>query len=199
MDFSRTLSVESKCAELLANYCDLLLRKTQLSKKLTSEEIDEKLNQVLLVLKYVENKDVFMRFHRAHLSRRLILEMSADQEKEEMMVTKLRECGMPSDAVNKLSRMLQDIELNKVSINLTSLKNGTLSQDLNTSFKKSIIGTNNNKSVSGKECVIASYAFRFVFRFDQSKSSQRRSLGARWLRKDTFLTSKGARRLRARG
>lgn len=129
----RTLSVESKCAELLANYCDLLLRKTQLSKKLTSEEIDEKLNQVLLVLKYVENKDVFMRFHRAHLSRRLILEMSADQEKEEMMVTKLRECGMPSDAVNKLSRMLQDIELNK---------------DMNSSFKKALTGTNNNKSIA---------------------------------------------------
>ncbi|CAP29065.1 Protein CBR-CUL-5 [Caenorhabditis briggsae] len=130
---SRMLSVESKCAELLANYCDLLLRKTQLSKKLTSEEIDEKLGQVLLVLKYVENKDVFMRFHRAHLSRRLILEMSADQEKEEMMVTKLRECGMPSDAVNKLSRMLQDIELNK---------------DMNTLFKKVLTGTNNNKSIA---------------------------------------------------
>uniref|UniRef100_A0A8R1DNJ8 Cullin-5 n=1 Tax=Caenorhabditis japonica TaxID=281687 RepID=A0A8R1DNJ8_CAEJA len=129
----RTLSVESKCAELLANYCDLLLRKTQLSKKLTSEEIDEKLNQVLLVLKYVENKDVFMRFHRAHLSRRLILEMSADQEKEETMVTRLRECGMPSDAVNKLSRMLQDIELNK---------------DMNSLFKKSLVGTNNNKSIA---------------------------------------------------
>ncbi|CAI5450667.1 unnamed protein product [Caenorhabditis angaria] len=129
----RPLSVESKCAELLANYCDLLLRKTQLSKKLTSEEIDEKLNQVLLVLKYVENKDVFMRFHRAHLSRRLILEMSADQEKEEMMVAKLRECGMPSDAVNKLSRMLQDIEVNK---------------DLNSNFKKALVGTNNNKCAS---------------------------------------------------
>ncbi|CAD6195381.1 unnamed protein product [Caenorhabditis auriculariae] len=125
----KTSSVESKCAELLANYCDLLLRKTQLSKKLTSEEIDEKLNQVLLVLKYVQNKDLFMRFHRAHLSRRLILEMSADQDKEEMMVNKLRECGMPPDMVNKLSKMLQDIEVNK---------------DLSSLFKQSL-SINNNK------------------------------------------------------
>lgn len=44
----------------------------------------------LLVLKYIANKDVFMRFHKAHLSRRLILDMSADQEKEEAMVNKLR-------------------------------------------------------------------------------------------------------------
>ncbi|VDK74796.1 unnamed protein product, partial [Anisakis simplex] len=83
---------------------------------------------VLLVLKYVSNKDVFMRFHKAHLARRLILEMSADQEKEENMVTRLRDAGMPADFVNKLYRMLQDIEVNK---------------DLNAAFKKSI-GSNNN-------------------------------------------------------
>jgi len=38
------------------------------------------------VLKYVQNKDVFMRFHKAHLTRRLILDTSADSEKEENMV-----------------------------------------------------------------------------------------------------------------
>lgn len=30
---------ESKCPELLANYCDMLLRKTPLSKKLSSDEV----------------------------------------------------------------------------------------------------------------------------------------------------------------
>ncbi|TKC40036.1 hypothetical protein EI555_006562, partial [Monodon monoceros] len=81
---------ESKCPELLANYCDMLLRKTPLSKKLTSEEIEAKLKEVLLVLKYVQNKDVFMRYHKAHLTRRLILDISADSEIEENMVEWLR-------------------------------------------------------------------------------------------------------------
>ena len=44
----------------------------------------------LLVLKYVQNKDVFMRYHKTHLTRRLILETSADSEKEENMVEWLR-------------------------------------------------------------------------------------------------------------
>lgn len=44
----------------------------------------------LLVLKYVQNKDVFMRYHKAHLTRRLILDSSADNEKEENMVEWLR-------------------------------------------------------------------------------------------------------------
>ncbi|XP_013888261.1 cullin-5 [Austrofundulus limnaeus] len=112
---------ESKCPELLANYCDMLLRKTPLSKKLTSEEIEAKLKEVLLVLKYVQNKDVFMRYHKAHLTRRLILDISADSEIEENMVEWLREVGMPADYVNKLARMFQDIKV---------------SEDLNQVFKE---------------------------------------------------------------
>lgn len=46
-----------------------------------------RLRDVLLVLKYVSNKDVFMRYHKAHLTRRLILDASADSEKEEDMVS----------------------------------------------------------------------------------------------------------------
>lgn len=110
---SGRVSIESKCPELLANYADLLLRRTALSKKLSSDEIDQRLNLLLLLLKYIKNKDVFMRFHKAHLSRRLVLEMSADQDKEEQMITRMRENGMPAEQVNKLFRMLQDVELNK--------------------------------------------------------------------------------------
>ncbi|CAG7666144.1 unnamed protein product [Allacma fusca] len=112
---------ESRCPELLANYCDLLLRKTPLSKRLTSDEIEARLKDVLLVLKYVQNKDVFMRYHKAHLTRRLILDASADSEKEENMVEWLREVGMPADYVNKLGRMFQDVKV---------------SEDLNLQFKE---------------------------------------------------------------
>ncbi|KAH3739397.1 hypothetical protein DPMN_046049 [Dreissena polymorpha] len=122
---------ESKCPELLANYCDMLLRKTPLSKKLTSEEVEKKLRDVLLVLKYVQNKDVFMRYHKAHLTRRLILDTSADNEKEENMVEWLREVGMPADYVNKLARMFQDIKV---------------SEDLNSEFKDA--HRNNNEYIA---------------------------------------------------
>ncbi|XP_032235365.1 cullin-5 [Nematostella vectensis] len=112
---------ESRCPELLANYCDMLLRKTTYSKKLTSDEIESKLKDVLLVLKYVVNKDVFMRYHKAHLTRRLILDTSADSEMEENMVEWLRDVGMPADYINKLARMFQDIKV---------------SEDLNQEFKR---------------------------------------------------------------
>lgn len=110
---SKASSPESRCPELLANYCDMLLRRTPLSKRLTSEQIEARLKDVLLVLKYVGNKDVFMRYHKAHLTRRLILDASADSEKEEDMVEWLREVGMPADYVNKLARMFQDIKVSE--------------------------------------------------------------------------------------
>uniref|UniRef100_A0A1L8DX62 Cullin-5 n=1 Tax=Nyssomyia neivai TaxID=330878 RepID=A0A1L8DX62_9DIPT len=119
---TKVTAPESRCPELLANYCDLLLRRTPLSKRLTSDQIESRLRDVLLVLKYVSNKDVFMRYHKAHLTRRLILDSSADSEKEEDMVEWLREVGMPADYVNKLARMFQDIKV---------------SEDLNAQFRSS--------------------------------------------------------------
>lgn len=44
---NNNIQPESKCPELLANYCDMLLRKTPLSKKLTSDEIESKLRDVV--------------------------------------------------------------------------------------------------------------------------------------------------------
>ena len=39
--------IESRCAELFANYCDMLLRKTTLSRHLTSDQIESKLKNVV--------------------------------------------------------------------------------------------------------------------------------------------------------
>lgn len=67
---NKVTTPESKCPELLANYCDMLLRRTALSKRLTNEQIESRLKDVLLVLKYVSNTDVFMLYHKTHLKRR---------------------------------------------------------------------------------------------------------------------------------
>ncbi|KAJ4936143.1 hypothetical protein JOQ06_017667 [Pogonophryne albipinna] len=158
---------ESKCPELLANYCDMLLRKTTLSKKLTSEEIELKLKEVLLVLKYVQNKDVFMRYHKAHLTRRLILDISADSEIEENMVEWLREVGMPADYVNKLARMFQDIKV---------------SEDLNQVFKE--MHKHNKLALPGEtldETCTCKHGRHFVFQSADSVNIKILNAGA-WSR-----------------
>ncbi|KAL7058155.1 hypothetical protein AAHC03_016658 [Spirometra sp. Aus1] len=124
---------ESRCPELLASYCDMLLRKSPTSRRLSSEEILKRLQNVLLILKYVNSKDVFMLGHKSHLMRRLILETSADNELEEQMVERLREVGMPAELVNSLARMFQDIKV---------------SQDLTAEFKEKI-RNNQLSSIAG--------------------------------------------------
>ena len=52
----------------LTDFCDLKKKKyfSLLLQRLTSDEVEAKLRDVLLVLKYVQNKDVFMRYHKVH-------------------------------------------------------------------------------------------------------------------------------------
>lgn len=77
---------------------------------------------------------------------RLILDSSADSEKEEDMVEWLREVGMPADYVNKLARMFQDIKV---------------SEDLNAQFRASTsrhdainikVNSENHRLVSCHSC-----------------------------------------------
>ncbi|XP_012663592.1 cullin-5 [Otolemur garnettii] len=120
-DDPRFLTARDKAYKAVVN--DATIFKLELPLKQKGEEaaIENLSLAKLLVLKYVQNKDVFMRYHKAHLTRRLILDISADSEIEENMVEWLREVGMPADYVNKLARMFQDIKV---------------SEDLNQAFKE---------------------------------------------------------------
>ena len=55
---------ESKCPEIIANHIDALFRKKALSKKFTPAEIEKRLTGILLILKYVSAKDIFMRHYK---------------------------------------------------------------------------------------------------------------------------------------
>ncbi|XP_064819309.1 cullin-5-like, partial [Oncorhynchus masou masou] len=112
---------ESKCPELLANYCDMLLRKTPLSKKLASEEIEAKLKEVLLVLNACRTKTIFMHYHKAHPHPTPYPGHLRGQRNRGEHGGVVREVGMPADYVNKLARMFQDIKV---------------SDDLNQNFKE---------------------------------------------------------------
>lgn len=117
---------ESRCATILAQYCDRLLNSKQmLRRRMTPEDVDKKLKEVLKILNYVQNKDWFMNTYQTQLTKRLILELTADNEQEENMVEQLR--TFSSDQVKKLVRMFQDIKV---------------CEDLNAEFKDFVKGTN---------------------------------------------------------
>lgn len=65
------------------------------------------------MLKYVQDRLLFIRLYKAHLTRRLLLDASVDLDREEQMVTRLREVGMPADALNSLARMFADLKVSE--------------------------------------------------------------------------------------
>ncbi|KAF8798755.1 Cullin-domain-containing protein [Phlegmacium glaucopus] len=129
----------SKSPELLAKHADLLLRK---SNKLAEEDdLEVALNRVMILFKYIEDKDVFQTFYTTKLSKRLIHGVSASDESEASMISKLKEaCGF--EYTNKLQRMFTDMSLSK---DLTDSFKSRMEQnhdDMDISFSIMVLGTN---------------------------------------------------------
>ncbi|OAD74412.1 Cullin [Phycomyces blakesleeanus NRRL 1555(-)] len=100
----------SKSPELLARFCDSLLKKS--AKNPEENELEDVLNSIMTVFKYVEDKDVFQKFYTKSLAKRLVNGTSASDDAEGSMITKLKEaCGF--EYTSKLQRMLTDMSLSK--------------------------------------------------------------------------------------
>ena len=78
----------SKSPELLARYCDQLLKKG--SKGASETDVEKTLDDILIVFKYIEEKDVFLFFFSKMLAKRLINETSASEDLEASMISKLK-------------------------------------------------------------------------------------------------------------
>ncbi|CAF0772886.1 unnamed protein product [Brachionus calyciflorus] len=118
-----------KSPELLAKYCDSLLRKS--SKEFTESEIDDKLLSCIVIFKYLDDKDFFQKFYWKMLAKRLINTLSFSMYVEETMINRLRHtCGY--EFTNKFHRMFTDINL---------------SQDLNEKFNNFCRDQNQNLEV----------------------------------------------------
>ncbi|RUP51948.1 hypothetical protein BC936DRAFT_144264 [Jimgerdemannia flammicorona] len=103
-------SSTSKSPELLARFCDSLLKKS--AKNPEEGELEDVLNSIMTVFKYVEDKDVFQKFYSKMLAKRLVNGTSASDDAEASMISKLKEaCGF--EYTSKLQRMFTDMALSK--------------------------------------------------------------------------------------
>ncbi|XP_063226360.1 cullin-1 isoform X2 [Bacillus rossius redtenbacheri] len=133
----------SKSPELLAKFCDLLLKKS--SKNPEEAELEDTLNQIMVVFKYIEDKDVFQKFYSKMLAKRLVQHMSASDDAEASMISKLKQaCGF--EYTSKLQRMFQDIGVSK---------------DLNEQFRKHLVNSNEPLDIDFSIQVLSSGSWPF--------------------------------------
>ncbi|OVA15009.1 Cullin [Macleaya cordata] len=99
----------SSSAELLATFCDNILKKGG-SEKLSDEVIEETLEKVVKLLAYISDKDLFAEFYRKKLARRLLFDKSANDDHERSILTKLKQqCG--GQFTSKMEGMVTDLTL----------------------------------------------------------------------------------------
>ncbi|KAF9300995.1 Cullin-2 [Mortierella antarctica] len=109
----------ARSPEVMARYTDTLLRKKQKT-GLTEAEIEDRLARVVILFKYIDDKDLFQKFYSRVLAKRLIFDSSLSAEAEANMISRLKSaCGV--EYTSKLQRMFTDM---------------TISNDLNTGFKE---------------------------------------------------------------
>ncbi|TPX37950.1 hypothetical protein SeMB42_g06778 [Synchytrium endobioticum] len=113
-----TANPNARGPEVLAKYCDSILRKNAKT-NLTENDLEDRIARVMTLFKYVEDKDVFQKFYSKLLARRLIFETSVSEDAEASVISKLKTvCGV--EYTSKLQRMFTDL---------------SLSNDLNAAFK----------------------------------------------------------------
>ncbi|CAG8716837.1 7027_t:CDS:10 [Cetraspora pellucida] len=101
---------QNKPAELIAKYVDQTLRLG--NKSMDDTDIERTLNEVLVLFRYIQGKDIFEAFYKRDLAKRLLLNKSASFDYEKSMLSKLRkECGPAF--TSKLEGMFKDIDLSK--------------------------------------------------------------------------------------
>lgn len=93
-------------------------------KNKTETEIDTVLEKAIILLRYVQDKDLFERYYKKHLCRRLLMNKSISNEVEKQMISKMK-IELGNNFTAKLEAMFKDM---------------TISEELTAGFKKHVEG-----------------------------------------------------------
>lgn len=107
-DFEYFLNLNLRSPEYLSLFIDDKLKKG--TKGLSEQEIEAVLDRTMVLFRYLQEKDVFERYYKQHLAKRLLLNKSMSDDAEKNMISKLKtECGCQFTL--KLEGMFKDMAL----------------------------------------------------------------------------------------
>ncbi|GAA5808944.1 hypothetical protein MFLAVUS_002344 [Mucor flavus] len=106
--FEKFINENQKSAEFISLFIDENLKKGLKGK--SDDEIDDVLDKTIMLFRFLQDKDVFERYYKQHLAKRLLFNRSVSDDAERSMLSKLkRECGY--QFTNKLEGMFTDMRL----------------------------------------------------------------------------------------
>eukprot|EP00667_Euglena_gracilis_P004441 EG_transcript_4463 len=109
--FEEIVNRNPRFPEYLSLYVDSKLRRTTKT-QLRDEEYDVIFDKVLILFRYLREKDVFEKYYKNHLAKRLLHQKSTSDEAERSFISKLKtEYGY--QFTSKLEGMFQDMKLSQ--------------------------------------------------------------------------------------
>ena len=86
------------------------MKLTRIFLQKTDQEVDVILDKTIVAFRYLTEKDVFERYYKAHLAKRLLLGRSVSDDAERGMLSKLKiECGF--QFTQKMEGMFTDLKV----------------------------------------------------------------------------------------
>jgi len=111
-DFEHFLNLNTKSPEYLSLFIDDKLKKG--TKGLSEQDIEVLLDKTMILFRYLQEKDVFERYYKQHLAKRLLLNKSMSDDAEKNMISKLKtECGYQFTV--KLEGMFKDMTVSNTT------------------------------------------------------------------------------------
>ncbi|KAF0770731.1 cullin-3-like [Aphis craccivora] len=107
-DFEYFFNINPKSPEYLSLFIDEKLKKGV--RGLTENDVELVLDKAMVIFRFLQEKDVFERYYKQHLAKRLLLNKSVSNDNEKNMISKLKtECGC--QFTSKLEGMFKDMSI----------------------------------------------------------------------------------------
>jgi cullin 3 len=108
--FEHFINLNNRSPEFISLFVDDKLRKGV--KEASEEDLETVLDKVMMLFRYLQEKDLFEKYYKQHLAKRLIFGKAASDDSERSMLVKLKtECGY--QFTSKLEGMFNDLKISQ--------------------------------------------------------------------------------------
>lgn len=108
--FSDFINVFDRCSEYVSLFIDDNLKRGIKGK--TEAEIEAVLDKATTLVRYIQDKDMFERYYKKHLARRLLQGRSESQDAEKTMISRMK-MELGNSFTTKLEGMFRDMSLSE--------------------------------------------------------------------------------------
>ncbi|RDW85115.1 cullin-domain-containing protein [Coleophoma cylindrospora] len=106
LSFSEFINAEPRCSEYVSLFIDENLKRGIKGK--TEAEVDAVLDKAITLIRYIQDKDMFERYYKKHLTRRLLLGKSESSDVEKQMVSRMKQ-EVGNYFTSKIEGMFKDM------------------------------------------------------------------------------------------